>query len=104
VEPFIPAIARINEVTDPKVRERVVLAGEYQRQMVIEDFQRRPPTIVFAEQTRSRRLGLNWVKFDDIAFYLADPRFQQIWKNYEEIRPFGSLRVFVLRADASQLR
>jgi hypothetical protein len=103
VEPFIPALARINEVTDPEIRERVVRAGEYQRQMVIEDFQRRPPTIVFSERT-SARLGMNGVQFDDIAFYLADPRFQQIWKNYEEYPPFGPLRVFVLRADAPQHR
>jgi hypothetical protein len=103
VEPFIPALARIDEVKDPKVRERVVLAGEYQRQMVIEDFQRRPPTIVFAERTRAR-LGMNGVLFDDIAFYLADPRFQQIWKNYEERPPFGPFRVFVLRGDAPQHR
>jgi hypothetical protein len=98
VEPFIPAIARINEVTDPKIRERVVLASEYQRQMVIEDFQRRPPTIVFAERGVAR-LGMNRVPLDDIAFYLADPRFQQIWKNYQEYPPMGPLRVFVLRAD-----
>jgi hypothetical protein len=103
VEPFIPALARIDEVKDPKIRERVVLAGEYQRQMVIEDFQRRPPTIVFAERTRAR-LGMNGVLFDDIAFYLADPRFQQIWKNYEERPPFGPFRVFVLRGDAPQHR
>jgi hypothetical protein len=101
VEPFIPALARINEVKDPKIRERVVLAGEYQRQMVIEDFQRRPPSIVFAEGSRAR-LGMNGVQFDDIAFYLADPRFQQIWKNYEERPPLGLLRVFVLRADDPQ--
>jgi hypothetical protein len=98
VEPFIPALARINEVTDPKVRERVIHAGEYQRQMVIEDFQRRPPSIVFAERTVAR-LGMNGVPFDDIAFYLADPRFQQIWKNYQEYPPIGPFRVFVLRAD-----
>ena len=103
VEPFIPALARINEVNDLKIRERVVLAGEYQRQMVIEDFQRRPPTIVFAERSRVR-LGMNGVQFDDIAFYLADPRFQQIWKNYEEHPPMGPLRVFVLRADDPQHR
>jgi hypothetical protein len=103
VEPFIPALARINEVTDPELRERVVRAGEYQRQMVIEDFQRRPPTIVFSERT-SARLGMNGILFDDIAFYLADPRFQQIWKNYEEYPPFGPLRVFVLRADDPQRR
>lgn len=103
VEPFIPALARINEVKDPEIRQRVVLAGEYQRQMVIEDFQRRPPAIVFAERSRLR-LGMNGVQFDDIAFYLTDPRFQQIWKNYEERPPIGSLRVFVLRAEDPQQR
>ena len=103
VEPFIPAVARINEVKDPKIRERVVRAGEYQRQMVIEDFQRRPPAIVFAERTNAR-LGMNRVLFDDIAFYLADPRFQEIWKNYQELPPMGPLRVFIRRADAPQHR
>jgi hypothetical protein len=103
VEPFIPALARINEVTDPEIRERVVRAGEYQRQMVIEDFQRRPPSVVFSERTTAR-LGMNGVPFDDIAFYLADPRFQQIWKNYEEYPPMGPFRVFVMRAKEPQLR
>jgi hypothetical protein len=98
VEPFIPALARIDEVTDPVIRERVVRAGEYQRRMVIEDFERRPPSIVFAERSRAR-LGMNGVQFDDIAFYLTDPRFQRIWKNYEEYPPMGPLRVFILRAD-----
>ena len=104
VQPLIPALARINEVKDLKTRELVVRAGEFQRQMVIEDFQRRPPTIVFAERSDAGRLGMNGVQFDDIAFYLADPRFQQIWKHYEEIRPFGPYRVFVLRADDPQRR
>lgn len=100
-QPLIPAYARISEVTDPKVREKVVRAGEYQRRMVIEDFERRPPSIVFAERSRAR-LGMNGVQFDDIAFYLTDPRFQRIWKNYEEYPPMGPLRVFVLRPDDPQ--
>ena len=103
VEPFIPAVARINEVDDPEIRKRVLLAGEYQRQMVIEDFRRRPPAIVFADRSRFR-LGMNGVQFDDIAFYLTDPRFQEIWKNYQELPPMESLRVFVLRTDESQPR
>ena len=101
VEPFIPALARIDEVTDPATRAKVVEAGEYQLRMVIEDFERRPPSIVFAERNRAR-LGMNGRQFDDIAFYLTDPRFQQIWKNYEEYPPMGPLRVFVLRADDPQ--
>ncbi len=98
VQPLIPAYARLDEVTDPAVRERVVRAGEYQRRMVVEDFERRPPSIVFAERNRAR-LGMNGRQFDDIAFYLTDPRFQRIWENYNEYPPMGPLRVFVRRAD-----
>jgi hypothetical protein len=40
---------------------------------------------------------MNGRQFDDIAFYLTDPRFQQIWANYEEYPSMGPLRVFVRR-------
>jgi len=103
VQSLIPAYARLDEVTDPALREKVVRAAEFQRRMVVEDFERRPPSIVFAERNRSR-LGMNGRQFDDIAFYLTDPRFRRIWKNYEELPPLGSLRVFVLRTDDPQRR
>ena len=103
VQSLIPAYARRDEVTDPALRERVIRAGEYQRRMVIEDFERRPPSIVFAERNRVR-FGMSGRQFDDIAFYLKDPRFQRIWKDYEEYPPLGPLRVFVLRSDGTQNR
>jgi hypothetical protein len=40
---------------------------------------------------------MNGRQFDDIAFYLKDPRFQRLWAKYEEYPPMGPLRVFVLR-------
>jgi hypothetical protein len=80
VQSFIPAYARLDEVTDPAVRGRVVHAAEYQRRVVVEDFERRPPSVVFAEGY-GPRLGMNGRQFDDIAFYLTDPRFQRIWKH-----------------------
>jgi predicted Fe-S protein YdhL (DUF1289 family) len=94
---FVPAYARLDEVTDPVVRIGVLEAAEYQRRTVVEDFERRPPSIVFAE-SYGPRLGMNGRQFDDIAFYLKDPRFQRIWANYEEYPPMGPLRVFVRRA------
>lgn len=97
VQQFIPAYARLDEVKDPDARARVVAAAEYQRGTVIEDFQRRPPTVVFAE-AGGPRLGMNGRSFDDIAFYLKDPRFREIWASYEEYPPLGPLRIFVLRA------
>jgi hypothetical protein len=99
VQLFIPAYARLDEVSDPATRKNVLLAAEYQRRMVVEDFERRPPSIVFAEGN-GPRLGMNGRQFDDIAFYMADPRFQRIWANYQEYPPMGPLRVFVRRAEA----
>jgi hypothetical protein len=96
VQSLIPAYARLDEVTDPASREEVLRAAEFQRRMVVEDLERRPPSIVFAERNRIR-LGMNGRQFDDIAFYLKDPRFRLLWKNYEEYPPMGPLRVFVLR-------
>lgn len=96
VQSLIPAYARLDEVTDPAVRDGVLRAADYQRRIVVEDFERRPPSVVFVERNRAR-LGMNGRQFDDIAFYLKDPRFQQIWKNYEEYPPMGPLRVFVRR-------
>jgi hypothetical protein len=42
---------------------------------------------------------MNGVPFDDI-----DPRFQPIWKKYEEFSPMGPFGVFVPRAKDPQLR
>jgi hypothetical protein len=95
-QPFVAAYARLDEVMDAETRQRVIEAADYQRRMVIEDFERRPPTIVFAERQQAR-LGMNGRQFDDIAFYLADPRFRRIWQDYEEYPPMGPLRVFVRR-------
>ncbi len=102
VQSLIPAYARIDEVADPAIRAGVLRAADYQRKMVVEDFLRRPPVVVFAERNRMR-LGMNGRPFDDIAFYSEDPRFRQIWKRYEEYPPLGSLRVFI-RREAGQAR
>jgi hypothetical protein len=103
VQPFIPAYARLDEVKDDRIRGKVIEASEYQRRMVLEDFERRPPSIVFVERSRSR-LGMNRRQFDDIAFYTEDPRFRQIWQEYEEYPPLGPLRVFVRRSEDLQLQ
>lgn len=99
-QPFIPAIARLDEVTDPDMRAGIVRAAGVLREQVIHDFERRPPRIVFVEYAPAR-LGLGDRPFDDLAFYLQDPRFARIWVNYEEVAPMGPLRVFVLRGGAT---
>ena len=75
----------------------MVRAAEYQRRTVVEDFRRRPPTVVLVDTARFR-LGMNGRSFDDLAFYLQDPEFHEIWAEYEEYPRLGPLRVFVLRS------
>jgi hypothetical protein len=94
---IIPAYARMDELTDPTLKAKVDQAASLQRRMVIEDFERRAPSFVFGERSLGR-LGMNGRPFDDLAFYLADPRFRQIWSDYEEYPPIGPLRVFVRRS------
>jgi uncharacterized membrane protein len=95
---LIPAFVRKNEIKDSKLRTQIARIADIQRRMVIEDFDRRPPTLVFVERSTSR-LGLGVHPFDDIAFYLEESRFRQIWARYEELRPLGSLRIFRLKQD-----
>lgn len=101
VQSTVAAYARLGEVRDPERRAGILRAADYQRRIVIEDFERRPPSIVFAERSVAR-LGMNGVQFDDIAFYLRDPRFRQIWQNYEEHPPMGPLRVFVRKGGGAR--
>jgi hypothetical protein len=102
VQSFIPAYARLDEVREPLARQKIVQAAEYQRRTVIEDFERRPPTVVFVEGGGAR-LGMNGRQFDDLTFYLQDERFRRIWSNYDERPPLGPLRVFVLRPAEARL-
>lgn len=101
-QPFLPAFARLDDVSDPQLRQQILQVADYQRRLVVDDFVRRPPTVVFAERSRTR-LGMNGRVFDDVAFYSKDPRFPVIWRQYEELPPLGPLRVFVRRADADQV-
>ena len=89
-----PAAARIDEISDPDMRQRVQTAAITQREMVVGDMKKSPPSLVFVEAARSR-LGLNGRLFDDIAFYSQDAEFASIWREYREVSPVGSLRVFV---------
>lgn len=93
---LLAAYARRDELTDPALIKRVLQAAELQRRMIIEEFEVNRPSIVLLERSRVR-FGMNGRQFDDLAFYMEDPRFAPIWSQYEELQPLGPLRVFVLR-------
>jgi hypothetical protein len=90
----VPAIARIREVTNPELRQRIHEATSIQVEMVVDDLMRTNPEVVLVERGRSR-LGLGARPFDDVAFYMRDPRFQAIWKHYRETVRIGSISLFV---------
>lgn len=100
---ILSAYARRDELDDLALRDKVVQAAELQRRMVVDDLERYPPSIVLLERSRIR-FGMNGRQFDDLAFYLEDPRFKQIWARYEEQAPLGPLRVFVPRTDGASDR
>ena len=99
----IPAFARLDEVQDSERKARIVAAAGVQREIVIEDLRRHPPEVVLVERSRFR-LGMSGRYFDDLAFYLMDPDFAEIWNRYEELPPFGSLRVFKMKEGALNAR
>jgi hypothetical protein len=93
---ILAAYARRDELEDAAQLENVVRAAELQRQMVVEDLGERPPSIVFVERAE-RRFGMNGQQFDDLAFYMGDAGFRDIWSHYDEREPLGPLRVFTRR-------
>ena len=97
---LLAAYVRRDELKDPALVNRVLQAAELQRRMIIEEFELNRPSIVLLERSRIR-FGMNGRQFDDLAFYLEDPRFAPIWSQYEELQPLGPLRVFVLRGRAA---
>jgi hypothetical protein len=96
----IPALLMLDQVKDPEARAAVERAVQAQRDQVVQDFERHPPTMVLVT-TGPGRLGMHDRDFDDLAFYTAETRFAAIWRQYSEAEPFGSMRVFLRRGSAT---
>jgi hypothetical protein len=92
----IPAYVRKSEVTDPAMREAIDRATAIQVDVVIADLTRHRPAYIMVE-SKQRRLGLAYRRFDDIAFYCGYAEFARLWNCYEEIGPVGDIRLFKLR-------
>jgi hypothetical protein len=94
----IPAFLARDRVKDPKRLAALDRAVQAQREQVIADFSRHPPSLVLVE-TQPYRLGMEGRKFDDIEFYSSDPRFAALWRQYVETPSIGTLRIFVRRQE-----
>jgi hypothetical protein len=93
----IPAASRLDEITEPAMRERVRHAIAVQRAYVFEEFKRYRPAVVLVNAAFPA-LGLTRGRFDFIGFYCEDPRFAALWRDYREVERIESVRVFVRRA------
>lgn len=94
----IPALLKRSDRKAPKDQRRLDEAIAYQRQIVLEDFQRHEPKVVLLDAARGRH-AIGGRKYDDIAFFCEDPRFAAIWTHYSEVPNTNLLglqvRVFV---------
>ena len=66
---------------------------DYLRNSLVEDFQRRPPTLAFVARPGWLQ-GVGRSRFDLLAFLLRDPRFEALWSGYQQIGRLGPLLVY----------
>jgi len=92
----VPAIAKIWMIQDPAKLSEVKRAAALQREYVVRELEQYRPAVVLVNAALPR-LGLGMQPFDDIGFYMTDPRFASLWSEYEEIEQMESIRIFVRR-------
>lgn len=90
----IPAYVRRSEIADPERIRAIEAAAMEQRRAVANVVARSAPEFVLIEGA-SRRLGLGYRKFDDLAFYLAEPAFRQAWSCYRLADTVARVRIFM---------
>lgn len=67
------------EADDPALLDEI---ERFTRAAVVADFTADPPDLVIVDN-RARKSYFGDVPFDFLAFFLADPRFMEIWSDYE---------------------
>lgn len=72
---------------------RLKYAVDMEREFALRDLSLNPD-VVLVDDSRIKH-GLGRLEFDILNFYLEDPEFASIWREYREIQPIGSNRVFV---------
>jgi hypothetical protein len=68
----------------------------YMIDAVVEDFARVPPAVVIVD-VRPRKNYFGDLAFDYLEFFERDPRFRQLWRNYELAKTWPSVAVYVRR-------
>lgn len=81
-------------------RAGLVAAEAYQRAAVLESIRDFRPRVVMIDRSHFRH-GIGLRKFDDIAYFGADPAFRREWSHYVEVKPVNRVRFFVREGGSS---
>jgi hypothetical protein len=90
----VPAIVKFDRGEVPIASNRFRQAEAYFRNIVVDDFVKNRPRVVFVNDKPPRH-GIGDLPFDDIAYYRQDPRFAAAWAHYHEVAPIEDIRVFL---------
>ncbi len=93
----LPALLRAR-AGDPRAPSRMDeretdALEDYLRRTLAEDFERRPPTLVFVFSPGWLQ-GIGRSNFDRLTFLRLDPRFAAIWDDYRPIGKLGPVRAY----------
>ena len=93
----LPALLRAR-AGDPRAPSRMDeretdALEDYLRRTLAEDFERRPPTLVFVFSPGWLQ-GIGRSNFDLLTFLRLDPRFAAIWDDYRPIGKLGPVRAY----------
>ncbi len=96
----IPAVVKRPERASFGADRGLDEAIAFQRRVVVEDFLKNKPEVVFVDTSEARH-AIGTADFDFIAFFTSDREFAAIWKGYREVEPINAIRVFIRDASPS---
>ncbi|MCG8358505.1 MAG: hypothetical protein MI920_23305 [Kiloniellales bacterium] len=88
---LLPGLLRARAASGDSPRLRDV--ERFLRDSVVEDLMRDPPALVLVDD-RPQKSYFGGIDFDYLDYFLADPRFAEIWSGYEKLTRIGGIDVF----------
>ena len=82
--------------TSPGLRE----IERYTIDTVVADLTAKPPAVILLDGRRNKT-WYGGIEFDFIEFFSTDPRFVEIWRNYEPIAVVEEFRIYRRRDDGA---
>ena len=91
---MLPGIVILSkEKLSPKEAEKLKKAKTLLNNIVVEDFQKYKPDLVFVDVSKYKGYFEN-IQFDYIAYFSKDPRFKKIWSHYRRVNHIGRYAIY----------